>query len=107
MPVPTLKTAWRSLGPLLGLPGPAAARTLTAKEDTMAVNTAVARDDSYRLEVGYATLSSISGQVFDTRPSHKRIRPFRPRGQPIHPCQRCASGKTLASPPGCAWRLPT
>ncbi|WP_460504120.1 hypothetical protein, partial [Hymenobacter agri] len=42
-----------------------------AKEDTMAVDTAATRDDSYRLEVGYTTLSRISGQVrqvFDTRP---------------------------------------
>ena len=49
---------------------PARAQTLVAKEDTMAVDTTVARDDSYRLEVGYTTLSSISGQVrkvFDTR----------------------------------------
>jgi potassium efflux system protein len=58
---------------LLGLLvlAPAHAQTLTAKEDTMAVDTTVARDDSYRLEVGYTTLSSISGQVrkvFDTRP---------------------------------------
>ena len=57
---------------LLGLLiAPARAQTTIAKEDTMAVDTAVARDDSYRLEVGYTTLSSISGQVrevFDTRP---------------------------------------
>ena len=49
---------------------PAQAQTPTAKEDTMAVDTTVTRDDSYRLEVGYTTLSSVSGQVrkvFDTR----------------------------------------
>jgi potassium efflux system protein len=49
---------------------PAAAQTTTAKEDTMAVDTTAVHDDSYRLEVGYTTLSGISGQVrkvFDTR----------------------------------------
>ncbi|MDO7844863.1 mechanosensitive ion channel [Hymenobacter sp. M29] len=49
---------------------PARAQSTVVKEDTMAVDTTVARDDSYRLEVGYTTLSSISGQVrkvFDTR----------------------------------------
>lgn len=66
-----IKTSVFSL--LLGLLLLTAARaqTLVAREDTMAVDTAVARDDSYRLEVGYTTLSSISGQVrqvFDTRP---------------------------------------
>ncbi|GAB2850330.1 hypothetical protein GCM10027044_06860 [Hymenobacter ruber] len=49
---------------------PAHAQSTVVKEDSMAVDTTVARDDSYRLEVGYTTLSSISGQVrkvFDTR----------------------------------------
>ncbi|MCI1186727.1 mechanosensitive ion channel [Hymenobacter sp. DH14] len=57
---------------LLGLlaVAPAQAQSTVVKEDSMAVDTTVARDDSYRLEVGYTTLSGISGQVrkvFDTR----------------------------------------
>ena len=64
--------AWRgSLGALLvwlSVLGSAAAQSVVGL-DTMAVDT-VAHDDSYRLEVGYTTLSSISGQVrqvFDMR----------------------------------------
>jgi len=65
-----LKTTWLSLLFSLLLLAPAYAQTTVVKEDTMAVDTTAARDDSYRLEVGYTTLSSISGQVrkvFDTR----------------------------------------
>ena len=68
-----INTAWlSSFLLLLGLLvlAPARAQTNVVKEDTMAVDTTAARDDSYRLEVGYTTLSSISGQVrkvFDTR----------------------------------------
>jgi small-conductance mechanosensitive channel len=68
-----LKTTWFCfVFPLLWLLAfaPAQAQTTVVKEDSMAVDTAVTRDDSYRLEVGYTTLSSISGQVrkvFDTR----------------------------------------
>ncbi|MDO7850634.1 mechanosensitive ion channel family protein [Hymenobacter convexus] len=65
-----MKTTWLSLLFSVLLLASAQAQTLTAKEDTMAVDTTAARDDSYRLEVGYTTLSSISGQVrkvFDTR----------------------------------------
>lgn len=68
-----LRTAWfSSFFLLLWLLAPALvqAQSTVVKEDTMAVDTAATRDDSYRLEVGYTTLSSISGQVrkvFDTR----------------------------------------
>ncbi|WP_201982860.1 mechanosensitive ion channel domain-containing protein [Hymenobacter rubidus] len=79
MPVPNplparptpLKTTWLGLLFWLLLLAPAHAQSTVIKEDSMAVDTTVARDDSYRLEVGYTTLSSISGQVrkvFDTRP---------------------------------------
>jgi potassium efflux system protein len=70
MPVPNLKTTWLSLLLVLLMLAPARAQTTVVKEDTMAVDTTATRDDSYRLEVGYTTLSSISGQVrkvFDTR----------------------------------------
>jgi small-conductance mechanosensitive channel len=71
MSVPNLKTTWLSLLLVLLALAPAAAQTTVVKEDTMSVDTTAAvRDDSYRLEVGYTTLSSISGQVrkvFDTR----------------------------------------
>jgi small-conductance mechanosensitive channel len=57
----------------LWLLAPAAAQTapppVAAPADSTALDTVV-RDDSYRLEVGYTTLSGISGQVrqvFDTR----------------------------------------
>ncbi|MDB5234628.1 MAG: hypothetical protein JWR44_1621 [Hymenobacter sp.] len=59
--------------PLLWLirPAPVQAQpTMAAKVDTMVVDTTAVHDDSYRLEVGYTTLSGISGQVrkvFDTR----------------------------------------
>ncbi|HEX8507159.1 MAG TPA: mechanosensitive ion channel domain-containing protein [Hymenobacter sp.] len=69
-------TKGRGLGALLlwlALLAPAAAQTapppVPAPADSTALDTVV-RDDSYRLEVGYTTLSGISGQVrkvLDTR----------------------------------------
>jgi potassium efflux system protein len=65
-----MKTGFLLLLWLLAL-APARAQLRSPKPDRLAVDTIVARDDSYRLEVGYTTLSSISGQVrqvFDTHP---------------------------------------